>query len=239
MAKKGEGKHMKRIAKPKAIPITDKKAFTWIKRTAPGPHPMRSSIPLVVLLRDVLKVAKTAREARSIMVQRLAEVDGVPRAAEDFPVGLMDVVGFPKADKYYRIVVDWKGRLQPMEVKKSDASKKLLRVVGKHVVPGAKISLTFHDGRNMYGDNHVRCGDSILVSLPDAKMVEHLKLAPGSRCLIREGKHAGKVVTLNEIIQRKAGKPAEARVTDEKGKEEFVTVARYLFVVNSGFGVSS
>src|SRR5512136_2319129 len=99
MAKKGECKHTKRIAKPKAIPITDKKAYTWIRRTGCGPHPMRGSVPLVVLLRDLLGVAKTAKEAKSIMVRRLVEIDGTIRTTDDFPVGIMDVVAFPKADK--------------------------------------------------------------------------------------------------------------------------------------------
>jgi small subunit ribosomal protein S4e len=236
MAKKGECKHQKRIAKPKAIPITDKKASTWITRTGSGPHPKRSAIPLSVLLRDVLKVAKTAREARAIFVSRLVEVDGKARTEGKFPVGLMDVVGLPKAGKYFRIVVDWKGRLKPVEIKKGEAGSKILRVVNKHVAPGAKIYLTFHDGKNMAGDSHIKCGDSIVVSLPDVKMKEHLKLNPGARCLIREGKHAGKIVTLSEIIQRKAGRPNEAKVS--LGKEEFITVAKYLFVVDSSFGVS-
>ena len=236
MAKKGENKHQKRIAKPKAIPITDKKASTWITRTGPGPHPKQGAVPLVVLLRDVLGLAKTAREARGILSQRLVEVDGRVRTTEQFPVGLMDVVGFPKADKHYRIVVDWKGRLIPVEIKKEEASQKILRVVKKHIAPKARINLTFHDGRNTKGDNHIHPGDSVVVSLPDAKILEHLKLEPGARCLIREGKHAGTIVTLNEIIQRKAGKPSEAKVSSEKG--EFITVAKYLFVVDSKFGVA-
>jgi len=236
MAKKGECKHQKRISKPKAIPITDKKASTWITRTAPGPHSKEGAIPLSVLLRDVLRVAKTAREARAILVQRLVEVDGTVRTGEKFPVGIMDVVGLPKAGKYYRIAVDWKSRLTPAEIKKDEAGRKILKVVKKHVAPGGKITLTFHDGRNMAGDNHIHCGDSMVVGLPDVKMKEHLKLQPGARCLIREGKHAGKVVTLSEIIQRKAGKPNEARVAS--GKDEFVTVAKYLFVVDQSYGVS-
>jgi len=236
MAKKGEAKHQKRIATPKVIPITDKKASTWIARTVPGPHARASSVPLSVLLRDILKVAKTAREAKSIMVKRMVEVDGKPRTDERFPIGLMDVIGFPKAGKYYRIVVDWKGRLVPLEITKEDAGRKILRVVKKHIAPGAKINITFHDGRNMIADNHIHCGDSVSVSLPTIKMEGHLKLESGARCLIMEGKHAGTIVTLNEIISRKAGKPAEAKVSSDKG--EFITVARYLFAIDSKFGVS-
>ncbi len=237
MAKKGENKHMKRIAKPKAIPLSDKKASKFIIRTACGPHPMRGAVPLTVLLRDVLHVAKSAREAKNILSARMVEIDGRARTAEDFPVGIMDVISMPKAGKYYRMVVDWKGRLKAVEIDKAASASKFVRVVRKHVVPGGKINLTFHDGKNLLGDNHVRCGDSVIIGLPKAKMLEHLKLQPGARCLVREGKHAGSIVTLNEIYGRKAGRPSEAKVTGE-GKEEFITVAKYLFVVDSKFGVS-
>ncbi len=236
MANKGGGKHQKRLSKPKVIPITDKKSKTWIIKQQTGPHARESSMPLVVLLREVLGVAKTSREARNILNNRLVEVDGKVRTKEDFPIGIMDVIGFPKADKYYRLVVDWKGRLRPIDIDKAKAGKKILKVLDKHISPGTKISLTFHDGRNMLSDNHIRVGDSVLVSLPEAKLVSHLKLAPGCRCLIREGKHAGSIVSLDEIIPRKAGKPNEAKVTGEDG--QFTTVAKYLFVVGNEFEVS-
>jgi ribosomal protein S4E len=49
-----------------------------------------------------------------------------------------------------------------------------------------------------------------------------------------EGKHAGSIVKLKEIIERKGGKPSEALVSDKS--EEFITVAKYLFVVDEAFG---
>jgi small subunit ribosomal protein S4e len=231
------GKHQKRIAKPNAIPITDKKANVWITKSEPGPHPASSSIPLVVLLKDVLGFAKTNKEARTIIVQRRVEVDGVVRCEEKFPVGLMDAVSFPKAGKHYRITVDWKGRLKPLEIEEGQAKTKIIKVRGKHAAPGKKFNLSFHDGRNMFGDNHIHPGDSIVVALPEAKMQTHLKLENGARCLVREGKHAGTIVKLNEIIPRAAGKSAEAKVS--RGDEEFVTIADYLFVVDENFKVDS
>jgi len=237
MAKRGRGNHQKRIAKPESIPLTDKKANTWMINPCPGSHSKRNSMPLSVLVKDVLGVAKSAKEARMILVKRMVEVDGRVRTEEKFPVGLMDTISFPKAEKYYRIVVDWKGRLKPIEISKAQAKRKIVRVIGKHVAPGAKISLTFHDGKNLVSDNHIHPGDGLVISLPEAKMESHLKLTPGAKCLIVEGKHAGAIVTLNELIMRKGGKPSEAKVTGAEG--EFITVARYLFVVDDSFEVSA
>ncbi len=228
---------MKRIALPKSVKISDKKDNVWAVNPVAGPHPKKYCTPLLMLLRDVLKVARTAREARRILASRLVQVDGVVRTDPDFPVGLMDVVSFPTLGKYYRLIVDWKGRIAPAEVEKDGASQKLVKVVKKHTSKGGKFNITFHDGRNMVSDNNVRVGDSVLIELPKAKLKKHLKLEKGSRCLIMEGKHVGSIVDLKEIEARKGGKPSEAIV---KGKEgEFVTVARYLFVVGDEFKVSS
>ncbi|MBU0586456.1 30S ribosomal protein S4e, partial [Candidatus Micrarchaeota archaeon] len=46
MAKKGRTYHTKRIAIPKAIPISDKKSSTFMASTDPGPHPKKKAIPL-------------------------------------------------------------------------------------------------------------------------------------------------------------------------------------------------
>lgn len=232
LAKRGSTKHLKRIATPTAVPISDKKSKEWIIRLRAGPHPADFSIPLGVILREILGVAKTLREVRHILSARLVQVDGKVRTDEKFPVGLMDVVSFPKSGKNYRITVDWKGRLVVVEVDKKDATSKTLRITGKHTVKGlekGKLNYSFHDGKNLITDNHLRVGDSIIVSIPDGKLKSHLKLETGAHCLVMEGKHAGNYVKLKEIIQRKAGKPNEAKVEGKNG--EFITVAKYLFVV--------
>ncbi len=235
MGKRGGTKHMKRIAVPKAVPITNKKENTWIIKPKPGPHKIRKCIALGVLLRDVLKVVDSLREVNRILASRKVLVDGRVRTDRKFPVGLMDVVSLPESGKHYRIIVDWKGRLVPEEVEEKTTGNKILKVVKKHTSKGGKITFTFHDGRNMIGDNNVKVGDSVVVKLPEGEMASHLKLGSGSKCLIQEGKHSGKLITLREIIKRKAGERPEALVEDKSGS--FETVLEYLFVVDKDFEV--
>lgn len=236
MGKRGGKKHMKRIAVPQAIPLHDKKDHTWSIQGLPGPHPEEQSIPLGVLLREVMKVAKTAKEVKQILSKRLVEIDGKVRTEEKFPVGLMDVVSIPKSGKKYRIMVDRKGRLFPMEIKDDEASQKLVQVVKKHIIKGGKVNVTFHDGKNLLADNHIKVGDTLLVSLPVAKIEKHLKKEKGAHCLVVEGKHVGTLVKLKDVMQRKGGKPDEALVQPDEGAE-FITVAKYLFVVSDDFKI--
>lgn len=231
---------MKRIATPKAIPIVDKKAHKWIIQGHPGAAQKKYAIVLSVLLRDVLKIARTLAEVRKILNKRLVLIDGKVRTEVKFPVGFMDIITFANSDTAYRLVVDWKGRIVPMEITKDQAKTKIAKVVGKHTMKGGKLSITLHDGKNLVADNHIKVGDSVVLSLPDGKLKSHLKSNAGCRCLIREGKHAGTIVKLKEIIQRKGGKTPEALViSEEKGNLEFITVANYLVVVDDSFHLKS
>ena len=61
MAKRGGTKHLKRVAAPKAIFIHDRKSSIWLAKPSPGAHNKDLSMPLMVLVRDVLGLATDAR----------------------------------------------------------------------------------------------------------------------------------------------------------------------------------
>lgn len=235
MAKRGSSKHLKRIAIPKEIPLEGKKHNTWLVRGLPGAHPFSMSMPLAVLLRDVLKIAKTLKEAETILSQRLVLVDGKPRTEPKFPVGFMDIIDIPQAGKTYRIIVNSHGYLLPREISNKQKNVKLARVEKKFVVPGSKIAITLHDGKTLQVDKQLKIGDTVQVTLPKPSIQGVLPLKPGARCLVREGKHAGTLATLEEIIQRREGHANEARL--KHGDQEFITVAKYLFVVDEKFSL--
>ncbi|MBN2478190.1 30S ribosomal protein S4e [Candidatus Micrarchaeota archaeon] len=237
MAKRGGNKHKKRIAASKYIPITDKKESVWLVRTGPGPHPSGKSIPLIVLLREILGFAKTKKEARFILKGRQVQIDGRIRTEEKFPVGFMDIVSFPKIRKYYRILVDKKGRLVPEEIDEKLASSKIGKVIGKYTKKKGKMMIMLHDGKNIESDNNVNVGDSLVISIPDYKTNSLLKLGKGSRCLVKDGKHAGIVANVEEIFTEQAGGQKQARMKTDS--EEFTTVVKHLCVVDESIkGVS-
>ena len=51
-------KHIKRYAVPRTW-LIPKKTKTWAVKSSPGPHAQDSSIPLMVALRDILKIGET------------------------------------------------------------------------------------------------------------------------------------------------------------------------------------
>ncbi len=236
MGKRGRKGCTKRIAVPKAVPIHDKKGKEWIANTNPGPYGKKRSMPLVVLLREVLGVADTSKEVKIILMDRKVLVDGVARTDHKFPIGFMDIVSMPDADAYYTIGVK-RGKLVPEKIEKGKIGIKLLKVTGKGTLKGNKTSIALHDGRNLLADNNVKVGDSIEFDLAGEKMVKLLKFGKGAKCIITDGKHSGAKVTVEEIFPNNEGRPAEALVSQaaqggpEEGNGSFRTLANYLFVV--------
>ncbi len=229
MARKGGNRKLKRLAAPRTWKIVRKDA-TWIIRPTPGPHSMESSIPLGVLLRDILGLAKTAKEVKYILKNGKVKVDGKVRKSPKFPVGFMDVVAIPTLDKYYRIVYDKLGRIDAIEITRDEARVKLVKVTNKNLVKGGKIQLGFHDGRTMLTeDNSIRTGDSLLISVPEQKIEKVVKLDKGNLSYITGGQHTGQTAEIVDIIPGTITRPTQVLL--KRGEDQFLTKKDYVFVV--------
>jgi small subunit ribosomal protein S4e len=85
---RGPKKHLKRLNAPKSW-MLDKLGGVYAPRPSTGPHKLRESLPLTILLRNRLKYAITADEVKKICMQRLIKVDGKVRTDTNFPAGFM------------------------------------------------------------------------------------------------------------------------------------------------------
>lgn len=63
--------------------------FSKAPRPSTGPHKLRESLPLVIMLRNRLKYALTGAEVTKIVMQRLIKVDGKVRTDTNYPAGFM------------------------------------------------------------------------------------------------------------------------------------------------------
>src|SRR6266571_2936580 len=91
MARKGGSRQLKREPAPGFWPIK-RKERTWAPNTRPGPHSREKSLALVIIIREILGYARTAKEATRIINTGKVKIDGVVRKDHRFPVGLMDVL---------------------------------------------------------------------------------------------------------------------------------------------------
>jgi small subunit ribosomal protein S4e len=139
---------MKRIAAPKTWNI-DRKVSTFITRPRPGPHTFDYGMPLSVVMRELLKFARTAKEAKRILSLKDVFVDKRKRTDDKYPVGIMDVIEFPQLEEQYRILLDVKGRLVAVKVNAKEAGVKLSRIEGKTKLGKGRTQLNMSDGRNI------------------------------------------------------------------------------------------
>ncbi len=232
MARVGGGRrHLKRIAAPKSWKIKRKSRFgVWITKPSPGPHTQDRSIPLRVLLRDYLGVARNAREADFIVKRGEVLVDGRVRKDPKFPVGLFDVVEIPKLGKVFRIILDEKGRLVPKEITEAEKGYKLARIERKVMVKGGLIQLGTHDGRSfLLKETDLKPGDVLKIEVPSQKIVETYKLEPGNLVYILSGRHAGTIGTVKEVERGDLVRPTLVKVEVEG--ETIETAKKNVFVV--------
>jgi small subunit ribosomal protein S4e len=70
---RGPKKHLKRLNAPSHW-MLDKLGGTWAPRPSAGPHKLRESLPIIIVLRQRLKYALTRREAQMICMEKLVQV---------------------------------------------------------------------------------------------------------------------------------------------------------------------
>ncbi len=218
--------HQKRLSAPKTYKIPRKSGGRWVVKPSPGPH-NKNAVPLLIIVRDYLQLADTAREARRIIAAGEILVDGVPRKDYKFPVGLFDVIKIPKLDKSYRIVFDEKGRYVPIEIE--DDNVKLYKIVNKTMVKGGRIQLNLFDGTNILAGNEYKTKDSILMTIPEKKIIDHLKFEIGALVMVTGGSHAGEIGRIKDYKIVRSSAPNLVTVESEKG--EFTTIEDYIFVI--------
>jgi len=219
---------LKRLVAPKFWRL-EKKKSKWTVAVRPGPHKKFDSIPLQIILRDILKIVETGKEARSVLTNREVLVDGRVVKDHAFPVGLLDVVAIPKIKKYYRIV-PYKHGFTLVEISEGESKHKLLKIMDKKILKKGRVQLNLHDGRNLIvAKDEYATGDSILVELPKMKIVEHVKLAPGNMILIFEGKHIGTTGKIKEVVVSKGKGPN--KVVYEVHGEGDETIKDHVIVV--------
>ena len=85
---RGPKKHLKRLNAPKSW-MLDKLGGVFAPRPSAGPHKLRESLPLVIILRNRLKYALTYSEVIKIVMQRTIKIDGKVRTDKKFPAGFM------------------------------------------------------------------------------------------------------------------------------------------------------
>jgi len=215
--------HLKTLSSPKTW-LINRKDKKYIVRPKPGPQSLDASLPLGLILRDLLKKTRTMREAKKLLNNKQVLIDGKRRKEYRLPVGLFDVVSFPEIKEDYRILFDTKGRVTFKKIDPKENKVKPCKIVGKTML-AKKLQLNLHDGKNILVEKDFKCkvGDTVIINLPDHKVKELLELKKDAFIYLIKGKRGGD----SGLFQEAKGN----LIIYQKGKEKIQTLKKYLFVL--------
>lgn len=219
-------RHQKRVTVPVSWPIS-RKTHAWVAKTSPGPHSSEKSMPLVTVIRDLLKLTDNAREAKRVLYEGKVLVDGRVQKDYKLPVGIFDVISVPLKNQQYRMMKDVRGMFYPSPIEAVDA-KKLVRIENKTTIKGNKLQLNLSDGSNKLAEGEFMAGDSLVLSIPEKKIEERVEFKVGNLAMVIGGKHTGQTGKIKEIITVKSSQPNRVIIS---GNEEFETIEDYVYMI--------
>ena len=200
--------HRRRQAVPSIIPIP-RKGTAYIARSSSH---INSSVPVLLALRDMLHLADTAKEVKHIMNSGAIKINGNPVKDPHSSIRFFNIL---EADKSYRLTVLKTGKFSLEELKGKQNSR-IVKVVGKTMLPKGKIQYHFHDGTNsLLSGKEQKVGDSLNLGF-DGKVVSHIALEKSASCFIFAGSysgHSGKIVSVKENSALIAIKELDKEVT--------------------------
>jgi len=229
---RGPKKHLKRLNAPKKW-MLDKLSGKFAPRPSAGPHKLRESMPLVVIIRNKLKYSLTYNETKKVTMSRAIKVDNKVRTDIGFPVGFQDVVSIEKTGEFFRMLFDVKGRFLIHRIKKEEAAYKLCRVKTLSTAAKGVPVLVTHDGRTIrYPDPDIKVNDTIKLEIETGKILDFMKFEPGNLAYITGGQNCGRI----GIITNKEKHPGSfdiVHVKDSLG-HSFATRLNNVFPVGKG-----
>eukprot|EP01084_Bolivina_argentea_P069208 125983_1 len=232
MNRNPKNKHLKRINAPNSW-LLDKLSGVWAPRPSPGPHKLRECLPIIIMLRNRLKYALTAREVKMIVMGRHIRVDGKVRTDTKFPCGFQDVVTINRTGEHFRLIYDVKGRFHLHRIPVAEASWKLLKVKKKALGARGIPYIVTHDGRTIpYPDPNIYVNDTIKYDFLLGKIVQVCHFRVGGICMLTGGRNVGRVGVI-EKLEKHPGAFDIVHVRDAKD-HKFATRKDNIFILGSG-----
>ncbi len=179
--------HVKRQTVPKSWPVP-RKGTKYLIRC----HERRNGLPLLIILRDMLKLGRNRKEVKKILNLGFVSVNDKVRKDEKFSVLPFDIIAIK--DKRYELGFSDKGKFVLKETTKTE---RILKIVGKRILRGKKVQLNLIYGKNIISEEKANTGDSVV--LKENKILKIIHLKEGKKAIIFSGKYKGKEGKIEKI----------------------------------------
>lgn len=213
--------HLKRQKVPKKWPIP-KKGTKYVVRPN---FDLNKGIPMLIVLRDIIKVAQNRKEVKRAIYLKQILVNNKILKDEKNSVLLFDTITIIPSKKHYRLELSEKGKFSINEIKETQSNSKASKITDKKILKGKKTQLNLSDGRNLISDIKCNVNDSILINFKDKKITKCLPLEEKAKVVVFAGKHTGKQGTIRKL------KPERKMVSIISKKENINVLIKQIMAV--------
>jgi small subunit ribosomal protein S4e len=193
--------HRKRQALTKKIPVPRK----GTKFVAVASSHKDDSVPVVIAMRDMLKLAKNTKEVKKMIHEKSLKLNGKPIKDTKKSILLFNIL---EADKPYILSVlpTNKFTLSPY-----DKKDRPCKVINKKILNKNKTQLNLHDGTNILSQDKINVGDTVYLDEKN-KVAKHVPLEKGKSCFIFSGRYVGNEAKVQEV----KGKNVKIKLKDKE-----------------------
>lgn len=184
------------------MPLTWPLPRKGTKYVAVASHNKREGIPLVVLLRDVLRLAENRREVKKILNEKIVEINKKRVRDIRYPVCLFDVVSFPEIKKNYRLMFSEKKKIILKEISEKESETKIFKVMNKKLLKKNIVQINLMHGKNINSKENIKVGDSVMLNLKNNDIIKILPLEKKREVFVMSGKHLGISGKVEDIFER-------------------------------------
>lgn len=187
--------HWKRQSTPNSWPI-ERKGSTYVVKPR---FSVKEGVPILIVLRDMLKIAQNRSEVKRIIHLRQVLVN--ERLVRDERNNLLffDTINIIPLKEHYRLELSENGKFYLNKIKEGEANKKIAKIINKKMLKEKKIQLNLSDGRNFLSELKCNVNDSVTINLKEGKIEKCLPLKEKTKVVIFAGKHIGNTGEIEKL----------------------------------------
>ena len=223
-------RHLKRHSMPTTWP-TFRKTATFAVRPNPGSMKQKYVVPVVVMLRDVLHLVHTTKEAKYVVFKKYLKLNGKEVQDIKTPIGMFDVLEIEKLGKKYSFMFDTLGKVKVFEV---DDSNVYTKVINKTLIKGGKVQINTMSGINVLSDlkgaKKITTNSTLVIDTYSKKIVSTIDLKEKALVYVIDGKYRGKFGEVIDFTHHNGVAPD--LVSIKIGSENHITAKEYCFAID-------
>ena len=191
--------HLKRQKAPVRWPVS-RKGTTFVVKPAFNPQ---QGIPLLIILRDMLKICQNRKEAKRAIHEKKILVNGKEATDDKNSLLLFDTLTIIPLKKSYRISFSENGKYKLEDIAEKDSAYKISKIIDKKILKGKRTQINLRDGKNFISDAECKVGDSVKINMKNKGIEKCIPLKEKAKIIVVEGKHKGKIGIIERLEKEK------------------------------------